>query len=280
MALTLHRVSSGIHCYLFVLSQLQATLPTPPCGLCVLLSADINAADHSGMTILMHAAAQPAVTKELLQLLLESGANPLLLDNKRRSALTHALVAQQLKLQPALGPGYEKWQQSVAAHRAAGSASYSSSGVKQMGPTSASSFAGVAAGAGHDGGDAGGVPGSSNCSTPASISDEPGGNLTSSNSSSASQQEVCMKPQYSAYVNPFPLPSHGSVIRALCSYGSLDLYPGSINTRFPAIDGYSQLHIAMRRGDPRAQELLLAGGADVNALDTWGNSPLVRMRDY
>lgn len=240
------------------------------------MHADINAADHNGMTVLMHAAAQPAVTKELLQLLLESGANPLLLDNQRRSALSHALIAQQLKLQPAVGPGYEKWHQSTAARQAAASmVGCSSKGMKQMGPTSASSFAGLPAGAGHD---AAGVPGST-CSTPGSLSGATGGNLTSSNSSSHSQ-DVCMKPQYSTYVSPFPLPSHGSVVRALCSYGSLDLYPGSINTRFPAIDGYSQLHIAMRRGDPRAQELLLAGGADVNAVDTWGNSPLVSRKCF
>jgi ankyrin repeat protein len=66
-----------------------------------------------------------------------------------------------------------------------------------------------------------------------------------------------------------------SVMRTLCGYGSLDLFPGTINTRFPGLDNYSQLHIAMRRGDLRAMLLLLAGGADVDALDSYGNSPLM-----
>lgn len=219
----------------------------------------------------MHAASQPAVTKELLQLLLESGANPLTLDNKRRSALAHALVAQQMKLLPAVGPVFEKWQQSVAAHHAAtvgaGGVGYTSNALKQMGPNSASSFAARAAAA------AGGnsdkvVSAGSSCSSPASVSDAPS-SLTSG--SSHSQGPSSKHP----YVNPFPLPSHGPVIRALCSYGGLDLCPASINTRFPALEGYTQLHIAMRRGDPRAQELLLGSGADMNALDNWGNSPLV-----
>jgi ankyrin repeat protein len=64
-------------------------------------------------------------------------------------------------------------------------------------------------------------------------------------------------------------------MRTLCGYGSLDLFPESINTRFPGLDNYSQLHIAMRRGDLRAMQLLLAGGADVDALDSYGNSPLM-----
>lgn len=64
-------------------------------------------------------------------------------------------------------------------------------------------------------------------------------------------------------------------MRTLCGYGSLCLFPGSINTRFPGLDNYSQLHIAMRRGDLRAAQLLLAGGADVDALDSYGNSPLM-----
>ncbi|WIA18115.1 hypothetical protein OEZ85_009593 [Tetradesmus obliquus] len=75
--------------------------------------------------------------------------------------------------------------------------------------------------------------------------------------------------------NPLPLPNHSSVMRTLCGYGSLCLFPGSINTRFPGLDNYSQLHIAMRRGDLRAAQLLLAGGADVDALDSYGNSPLM-----
>jgi ankyrin repeat protein len=73
--------------------------------------ADVNAADADGMTPLMHAAAQPSVTKELLIRLLELGANARLLDNQRRSALTHAMIAQQLRLTPALGPAGEKYRQ-------------------------------------------------------------------------------------------------------------------------------------------------------------------------
>jgi hypothetical protein len=65
------------------------------------------------------------------------------------------------------------------------------------------------------------------------------------------------------------------VVRALCSYGGLDLHPASINTRLPGLNNFTQLHIAMRRGDVMALQILLAGGADVNATDTWGNSPLM-----
>jgi ankyrin repeat protein len=65
------------------------------------------------------------------------------------------------------------------------------------------------------------------------------------------------------------------VVRALCSYGALDLHPASINTRFPGLNSFTQLHIAMRRGDVMAAQMLLAGGADVNATDVWGNSPLM-----
>lgn len=79
----------------------------------------------------------------------------------------------------------------------------------------------------------------------------------------------------SALVTRLHAVSACSVIRALCSYGALDLYPGSINTRVPGIDNYSQLHIAMRRGDVRAMQLLLASGAVVNALDSYGNSALM-----
>jgi ankyrin repeat protein len=73
--------------------------------------ADTNAADADGMTPLMHAAATPTVTKELLIKLLELGANARLLDNQRRSALTHAMIAQQLRLTPALGPAGERYRQ-------------------------------------------------------------------------------------------------------------------------------------------------------------------------
>jgi ankyrin repeat protein len=41
------------------------------------------------------------------------------------------------------------------------------------------------------------------------------------------------------------------------------------------LNGFSQLHIAMRRGDVVALQMLLAGGADVNATDSWGNTPLL-----
>jgi ankyrin repeat protein len=95
--------------------------------------ADVNAADTDGMTPLMHAAAQPNVTKELLLKLLELGANSRLLDNKRRSALTHAMIAQQLRLMPALGPAGDKYRQQQ--RRSSCSCSQGSASVSAAGCT-------------------------------------------------------------------------------------------------------------------------------------------------
>jgi ankyrin repeat protein len=98
--------------------------------------ADTNAADADGMTPLMHAAAQPNVTKELLIKLLELGANSRLLDNKRRSALTHAMIAQQLRLMPALGAVGEKYrQQQQQQPRSSCSCSHSNASASAAGCT-------------------------------------------------------------------------------------------------------------------------------------------------
>jgi uncharacterized caspase-like protein len=71
------------------------------------------------------------------------------------------------------------------------------------------------------------------------------------------------------------LQTHGGVLRVLLSYGALDLHPASINTRYPGLDGRGQLHVAVRRGDARAAEVLLASGADAGARDgAHGNAPL------
>jgi Tfp pilus assembly protein PilX len=83
----------------------------------------------------MHAAAQPHVTKELLIKLLELGANSRLLDNKRRSALTHAMIAQQLRLMPALGAAGEKYRQQQQQQQRRSSCSCSHSNASAAGCT-------------------------------------------------------------------------------------------------------------------------------------------------
>jgi ankyrin repeat protein len=55
----------------------------------------------------------------------------------------------------------------------------------------------------------------------------------------------------------------------------LDLFPGTINTRYPGLHGFSQVHIAMRRGDLAALQMLLLAGADANAQDLHGNTPIM-----
>lgn len=57
------------------LSAAAAAAQTKAVQLLVHHGADVNAADAAGMTPLMHAAAQPGVTKELLHKMLELGAN-------------------------------------------------------------------------------------------------------------------------------------------------------------------------------------------------------------
>ncbi|KAF6256621.1 hypothetical protein COO60DRAFT_1702244 [Scenedesmus sp. NREL 46B-D3] len=275
--------------------------------------ADTNAADADGMTPLMYAAAQPGVTKELLIKLLELGANSRLLDNKRRSALTHAMVAQQLRLVPALGPAGEEYrQQQQQQHCSCSSASmsaaaatagctpvpgyyYAAVGGRCSSPALGSSSAApecmacpnCSSGNGAHSDCTGSrqqqeldTSGLSSCVQTAAGPSEACHNNNKNSSSSAassSSQDGASGPMLlsSFSTKTLPLPNHGSVMRTLCGYGSLDLFPGSINTRFPGLDNYSQLHIAMRRGDLRATQLLLAGGADVDALDSYGNSPLM-----
>jgi ankyrin repeat protein len=242
--------------------------------------ADCNAADKTGMMPLMYAAAQPSVTKDLLQLLLERGANPRQLDNNRRSALTHALLAHGLKLVPAVAAGGSSEQQCAAC-----------AGIASTKPPAAA----VACKDVHA--DARGSHPASNLIKAAADDDTAaaaaGGGSSSACSSrggSSGKSGSCGGPDLHAQVHtcstysgvsssnmPFGLPNprHSMVVRALCSYGALDLHPASINTRFVGLNGFTQLHIAMRRGDVMAVQMLLAGGADVNATDSWGNSPLM-----
>lgn len=59
------------------------------------------------------------------------------------------------------------------------------------------------------------------------------------------------------------------------SWGALDLHPATINARYPGdVHARAQMHIAVRRGDPRALEQLLANGAEVDPRDEFGNTPL------
>lgn len=241
--------------------QLKAADMLLHCG------ADCNAADKSGMTPLMFAAAQPGVTKELLQPLLERGANTRQLDNRRRSALTHALLAHYLQLMPAVGA--------------------SGSGRSACCCSSASSAVAAPSAGGHKA-----VQHAPCADTAATLDADAAPGSTSASCSSAC--DSCASPDLHATVQQpcstcggsraaaggsgaacQPDARHSMVVRALCSYGALDLHPASINTRFPGLNSFTQLHIAMRRGDVMAAQMLLAGGADVNATDVWGNSPLM-----
>eukprot|EP00775_Hariotina_reticulata_P005366 gene5366-5601_t len=140
--------------------------------------ADCNSADSTGMTPLMHAAANPQAARPVLDLLLESGASTRAMDNQRRSPLTHAVRAQCLVVTPRM-------------------------------------------------------------------------------THMVDLDEVM-------------------VFRSLpASSLTLSWLLSSINTRFPALEGRTQLHITVRRGDVRALELLLASGADPNAQDALGNTPLM-----
>jgi len=70
-------------------------------------------------------------------------------------------------------------------------------------------------------------------------------------------------------------PQPTSCLTMLCSWGALDLHPATVNAHYPGdVHQRTQLHIAVRRADPRAIEQLLANGADVAARDEFGNTPL------
>lgn len=334
-------------------------------------AADVNSADKAGMTPLMFAAAQPAVTKDLLQLLLERGANTRQLDNSRRSALTHALLAHNLKLLPAVGAagaGLSTNEPRSHACSGAGQAAvldcckdtHAGSDLTRNTAQHPSTelLIKAAAGLGADAAPAG-VQHHEVADRDAAALNAIADALTASTTTTTLSCSACSSSACESYASPdahahihncsmysgittascsgscstlgLPNPRHGSVVRALCSYGALDLHPASINTRFPGKDrllcvamwvlvaaflalaqcipdfckawprcgmhfvifatqqavyrcafhllsglnGFSQLHIAMRRGDVVALQMLLAGGADVNATDSWGNTPLL-----
>lgn len=266
--------------------------------------ADCNAADKAGVTLLMVAASQPAVTKELLQLLLERGANTRQLDNSHRSALTHALLAHKLQLVPAVGASSSS-QAHCAACSSCSKAVVAPAGAaadgQQTAPVTAADVHAAeqhstelikAAAADTDALPARFGPGADAAALNAVAEAMTASTMSCSTASSA--WDSCASPDLHAQVHTCsmysgitaascsgssapcaPNPQHSVVVRALCSYGALDLHPASINTRFPGLNNFTQLHIAMRRGDVMALQMLLAGGADVNATDTWGNSPLM-----
>lgn len=242
--------------------QLKAAHMLLHCG------ADCNAADKSGMTPLMFAAAQPGVTKELLQLLLERGANTRQLDNKRRSALTHALLAHNLQLMPAVGASGSGRSACCCSSASSAVAAPSAGGDKAVPHAPCADTAAIL--------DADAAPGSTSasCSSVCDSCASPDLHATVQQScSTCGGSRVAAGGSSGAACQPDA--RHSMVVRALCSYGALDLHPASINTRFPGLNSFTQLHIAMRRGDVMAVQMLLAGGADVNATDVWGNSPLM-----
>jgi len=259
--------------------------------------ADCNAADNAGVTPLMFAAGQPMICKELLQLLLQRGANTRQLDNLRRSALTHALLAHNLKLLPARGTGHAS---SSLTHCGPSCCSCGIKGGKSSLPAAAAASAARANGCSDL------IPAATADQACAGAAAADGDVPVAASSASSDNCDSCASPDLHAQVHYCPScsaytcsshnyshshgqgcnsssvsssgltnPRHGTVIRALCSYGALDLHPASINTRFPGLNSFTQLHIAMRRGDVVAAQMLLAGGADVNAVDVCGNSPLM-----
>lgn len=249
--------------------QLKAVQMLLHCG------SDCNAADRAGMTPLMFAAAQPSISKELLQLLLEKGANARQLDNNRRSALAHAVLAHNLVLLPALGHSAPPAQ--PQAGQCPGCGHVCSSIKKSPGADKQEAAVGAAASQG---------PTAADAEAEAATADVLAANIDSGSNSSSGGTNPDLHAQvhgctvcacsgstsatHSSSSNsathsttlpaaPAPNPRHGMVVRALCSYGALDLHPQSINTRFPGVNGFTQLHIAMRRGDVQAAAVSSGG---------------------
>lgn len=208
--------------------------------------ADVNGADRLQMTPLMHAA-DAGCCQEVLAFLLEAGANARLMDDDRRSALTFAIRAQRLTPIPRVPDG-GRGQHQRRGHRR----------PRQHAAAPAPPPPGTAeAGCDNRGPARGGAAGI--CGGWEEVRLNSGGNCGCGCVGGCGG----------------PLDTHGEVIRVLLTYGALDLHPGSINTRFPALEGRTQLHVAVRRGDARAVEVLLAGGADADAADEGeGNTPL------
>lgn len=254
----------------FGMVQLKAAQILLHCG------ADCNAADGAGMTPLMFAAAQPTVTKELLWLLLERGANPRQLDNSRRSALTHALLANNLPLLPAVGAGSNGQPQCAACGYCAVSSAAAATDTQQAAQAqvqhqqasadSPEAAAAAGAGAGSALGlkpDAAALNAFADAMTASAVSCSAASSACDSCASPDLHAQVHTCSMYSGITAVSfssgtavrPNPQHSMVVRALCSYGALDLHPASINTRFPGLNNFTQLHIAMRRGDVMALQV-------------------------
>jgi hypothetical protein len=255
--------------------------------------ADPNGVDRGGRTPLMHAAVVGCTW--VCQLLLEAGASTRSVDNDGRSALAHAMQQAHKAGQLALlgtavdvhkGNGVVEGsvrggggrvlllqeavvdsirQQAIAtvvhmprgpkAWLSRGSAADNGGSVGNYDASSSAGGSGMAAAAEMEHGYSNRV-GSLHRSSVSSLS---------SYSSISSKQKGLVR----------KLEGHLGVIRLLCSYGALDPHPSRVNTPFPGLDGRTQLHICVRRGDVRAVQMLLAAGAEPDARDIYGNVPLM-----
>ena len=254
--------------------------------------ADPNGVDKSGMTALMHAAA--VGSKWVCQMLLQAGATARGVDNEGRSVLAHAMLQAHKEGQLAL------LGTAVDVHKRSGVVDGSVKGgggrvlllqeavvesirqqaimaVAQM-PRGPKAWLSRGTGSDHGSnyGDLHDASSSAGGAGTAAAGDHGHsgrvGNLHRSSISSLSSYSSISSKNKGVVRK---VEGHLGVIRLLCSYGALDPHPSRVNTPFPGLEGRTQLHVCVRRGDVRGVQILLAAGAEPDVRDIYGNVPLM-----